>query len=392
MLPKGSSRKKVLTELKKIQKQDNAYDNGKILCSMCTKAHPIADKAHQLYLSSNLGDPGLFPGSIQLEKDVINELATLLHGRNSVGFLVSGGTEANMLALLAARNMAGVSQPEVVLPQSAHFSFTKICSLMNLKPVYADLDSSFKVNLLSVEKCFSKNTVAIVGTAGTAELGIVDPIEELAGIALEHNVWLHIDAAFGGLVIPFLKSGKHKFDFGLKAVRSITVDPHKMGMAAISAGGIIFRDNKSLDFIKTETPYLSDNFQYTFAGTRSGASAASAWAVFKLLGMDGFKKIVNNCMKLTWLLRDELKDAGFDLVVEPTLNIVSFRSQRNTKRLAEKLWEKGWFVSYVPRYDCIRIVLMPHVKRRHALAFLKDLREIEKLYFRNASISEGALF
>ncbi len=392
MQPKGSSQKKVLSELKKIHKQDKSYDDGKILGSMCTKPHLIAKKAYRLYLSSNLGDPGLFPGSIRLEKEVINELASLLHLKNSVGFLVSGGTEANMLALLAARNMVHASQPEVVLPQSAHFSFTKICNVMNLKPIYADLDSSFKVNLASVEKCLSKNTVAIVGTAGTAELGVVDPIEELAHIALEHNVWLHIDAAFGGLVLPFLKCERHKFDFDLKAVKSMTVDPHKMGMAAIPAGGIIFRDNKSLDLIRTETPYLSDNFQYTFAGTRSGASAASAWAVFKILGMDGFKKIVNNCMKITSLLRDELKDAGFDLIVEPTLNIIAFRSKQNTELLAEKLWEKGWFISYVPRYDCIRIVIMPHVKRRYALAFLKDLREIEKLYAMDASVVEGALF
>ena len=73
---------------------------------MCTKPHPIAQKAYQLYLSSNLGDPGLFPGSVQLEKEVINQLATLLHGKNCVGSIVSGGTEANLLALLAARNMA----------------------------------------------------------------------------------------------------------------------------------------------------------------------------------------------------------------------------------------------------------------------------------------------
>ncbi len=345
---------------------------------MCTKVHPIAEKAHRLCLSSNLGDPGLFPGSAQLEKEVINELATLLHGKNSVGFLVSGGTEANLMGLLAARNMVGVRQPEVVLPQSAHFSFTKICNLLNLKPVYADLDRSFMVNLSSVEKCISENTIAIIGTAGTAELGTIDPIEQLAQIASVHNVWLHIDAALGGLVIPFLKE-KHKFDFNLEAVKSMTVDPHKMGMATIPAGGILFRDDKSLNLIKTETPYLTDNFQYTFAGTRSGASAASAWAVFKLLGMEGFKKIVNKCLKMTQLFRDGLKDTGFELVVEPTLNIVAFRSQQNTKHLAEKLWKKGWFVSYVPRYDCIRLVIMPHVKKRHTLAFLKDLREIEKL-------------
>jgi tyrosine decarboxylase/aspartate 1-decarboxylase len=374
---KGLSRKAVLAELKRISEKDRRYDDGKILCSMCTKTHPLAEKAYRLFLSSNLGDPGLFPGSAQLEKEVINELATLLHGENCVGFLVSGGTEANLMALLAARNMVRASQPEVVLPESAHFSFTKICNLLNLKPVYAGLDSSFRVDSSSVEKCVSKNTVAIVGTAGTAELGVIDPIDELSHIASEHNVWLHVDAAFGGLVIPFLTNAKYNFDFNLEAVKSVTVDPHKMGMAAIPAGGIIFRDSKALDFIKTETPYLTDELQYTFVGTRIGASAASAWAVFKSLGMGGFTKIVGNCMKTTRLLTDGLKNASFKLVVEPTLNIVAFRSRQSTMHLAEKLWERGWCVSYVPRYDCIRIVVMPHVKKRYALAFLKDLIEID---------------
>jgi tyrosine decarboxylase/aspartate 1-decarboxylase len=346
---------------------------------MCTKTHPIAQKAHQLYINSNLGDPGLFPGSVQLEKEVINQLATLLHGKNCVGSIVSGGTEANLLAMLAARNKTGVNQPEAILPESVHFSFTKICNLLNVKPVYTDLDSSFKAVLSSVEKCVNKNTIAIVGTAGTAELGTIDPFEGLSKIALDHNVWLHVDAAFGGLVIPFLKGSKSQFDFSLEGVKSITVDPHKMGMAAIPAGGIIFKDAEALDFIKTETPYLTDQYQYTFAGTRTGASAASAWAVFQNLGINGFEKIVSKCMKTTQLLSDELKNAGFSLVIEPTLNIAAFRSPSSTRQLAEKLWQQGWFVSYVPRYDCIRVVVMPHVKKKHVLAFLKDLTENQNL-------------
>ena len=378
MQQKGLNRKKVIGELQRIHQLDKRYDEGKILCSMCTKPLPIARRAYQIYLNSNLGDPGLFPGSVLIEKEVINQLATLLNGKNCFGSIVSGGTEANLLALLAARNMAHLEQPEIVLPESTHFSFTKVCNLLNLKPVYAKLDSSFKADLSSIEKCLTKNTFAIVGTAGTAELGTIDPIEELSKLALEHNVWLHVDAAFGGLVIPFLKSSKSLFDFNLGGVKSITVDPHKMGMAAIPAGGIIFRNSEMLDFIKTETPYLTDQFQYTFVGTRTGASAASAWAVFQTLGIDGFKKIVSKCMKITKMLGNGLEETGFRLVVEPTLNIVAFRVDRGTKQLAEKLWRRGWFVSYVPRYDCIRVVLMPHVKNKHILAFLRDLHEIQK--------------
>ena len=248
MQPKGLSGKTVLAELKKIHNLDQRYADGRILCSMCTTPHPLAKKAYQMFFESNLGDSGLFPGSLQIEKEVIQELATLLQDENATGFVVSGGTEANLMALLAARNMANINQPEVVLPKSAHFSFTKICNLLSLKPVYAGLDSSFRVDTSEVEKCINKNTVAIVGTAGTAELGAVDPIDKLSEIALRHNVYLHVDAAFGGLIIPFLPNPKPTFDFSLEGVKSITVDPHKMGMAAIPAGGILFKNAKTTGF------------------------------------------------------------------------------------------------------------------------------------------------
>ena len=378
MQPKGLSAKTVLAELKKIHNLDQQYTKGRILCSMCTTPHPIAKKAYQIFFQSNLGDSGLFPGSTQIEKEAVHELATLLHHENAAGFVVSGGTEANLMALLAARNTAKVNPPEVILPISTHFSFTKICNLLSLKPVYATLDSSFRVNTSEVEKCINKNTIAIVGTAGTAELGAIDPIDKLSDIALRHNIYLHVDAAFGGLIIPFLHNPKPTFDFNLEGVKSITVDPHKMGMAAIPAGGILFKDLEVLDRLKTETPYLADKVQYTFVGTRSGAAAASAWAVFKILGVDGFQKVVSKCITDTKLLVDGLEKSDFKLVVEPTMNVIAFRGE-NTRGLAEDLWHRGWFVSYVPRYDCVRIVVMPHVKRRHVIAFLKDLSNIEKV-------------
>ena len=370
---KGLSRKAVVVKLKKARGKDQNYEDGKILSSMCTKPHPIAEKAYRLFLSSNIGDPRLFSGSSQIEKETITQLASLLHGENCTGFIVSGGTEANLLALLAARNISKISQPEVVLPESVHFSFTKICNILGLKPVYATLDKSFKVEVSSIEKGITENTVAIVGSAGTAELGVIDPIEEIAYCASKHNIWLHVDAAFGGLVIPFLDDTRRKFDFLLDQVKSMTVDPHKMGMAAIPAGGIIFRDHRILEAVRTETPYLADKFQYTFVGTRSGAAAASAWAVLSFLGCEGYQKIVRKCAKTTRIITEGLKNQGFELLAEPELNVIGFRSSVGTKNLAEKLSGLGWFVSYIPRYDCVRIVVMPHVKRRHASNFLEDV-------------------
>ncbi len=118
---KGLTKKAVVVELKKALEQDSKYSDGKILCSMCTRPHPIAKIANRLFLESNLGDPGLFLGSLRLEREAIKKLATFLNGEGSVGFLVSGGTEANLMALLAARNMKNIGNPEVVLPRISAF-------------------------------------------------------------------------------------------------------------------------------------------------------------------------------------------------------------------------------------------------------------------------------
>lgn len=375
MQEKGEEKKAVLEALKRALEEDQCYNEGKILCSMCTSPDSLAKKANQLFLNSNLGDSGLFKGSARLEKEAINMLSELLNGTDTAGFLVSGGTEANLLAMLAARNMARAESPEVVLPESAHFSFEKICGLLGLKPVYAKLDSDYKVDCKKVEHCINRKTVAIVGTAGTSELGVVDPIGSLSEIAKKNSVWLHVDAAFGGLVIPFLNKPTLEFDFRLDGVQSITVDPHKMGLASVPAGGILFRNTNALEHIKTHTPYLTNGQQYTFVGTRSGASAAATWAVFKRLGREGFKKTVADCMQTTKFLRKGIEALGFKMVVEPTLNILAFKGG-NVKVLAEQLHDRGWFVSYVPRLDCIRIIVMPHVKKKHAKAFLNVLTEL----------------
>ncbi|HEX9863095.1 MAG TPA: tyrosine decarboxylase MfnA [Candidatus Bathyarchaeia archaeon] len=378
MQTKGRNRKAVLAELRKIREQDLKYRDGRILCSMCTEPHPTAKTAHQMFLSSNLGDAGLFLGTLRLEKETISKLAELLHGEGSAGFIVSGGTEANLLALLAARNTADVSSPEVILPQSAHFSFSKICSLLRIKPVQASLDSAFRVDPASVRHCINRNTIAVVGTVGTAELGAVDPIDKLSDIALEYEVYLHVDAALGGLILPFLENAP-TFDFRLKGVKSITVDPHKMGLATVPAGGILFRESACLEHIKTETPYLTEDAQYTFVGTRSGAPVAATWAVFESLGREGFTKTVNRCLRLTKTLSASLESRGFNLVTKPALNIVAFRSS-NSKLLVKALRQRGWFVSYVPRLDCVRIIVMPHLRKRHVAAFLKDLSEIPEWF------------
>jgi len=379
MHAEGLSEAAILAKLRQAKLKDLVYKDGKILCSMCSTPNSIAIRARQMFLESNLGDPKLFPGSAKLEKEAVATLNELLNGPASArGFIVSGGTEANLLALYAVRNASKLADPEVVVPESAHFSIEKICDMLKLKLIKAELDDEYRVDPKSVEECINPRTVAIVGNAGSAEMGAVDPLGALSKIALNHGLPLHVDAAFGGLVIPFLLElgyAAEEFDFSIDGVHSITVDPHKMGLVPVPAGGILFRDGKSLQCIRTETPYLTEPFQCTFIGTRSGASAAATWAAFESMGREGFKEAVKHCMNVTIFLQMNLEEAGFRVLVKPTMNIVAFRA-RKSRKLVSQLRQRGWYVSYVPRLDCVRVVLMPHTTKRHITDFMQSLQKL----------------
>ena len=370
----------VLQLLKSRLKRDFTYDSGKILGSMCTKPHVFAKQIYMKCLEKNLGDPGLFRATAELEKEAIQQIGSLLSNPKACGHFVSGGTEANIIALWAARNLNGKKRDEVIVPASAHYSFDKAADLLGLKLIKVGLNEHFRVNITAVEEAITSKTLAIVGIAGTTDLGTVDPIPELSEIALAHNLYLHVDAAFGGFVLPFLKElgyANIDFDFKLQGVCSITVDPHKMGLAPIPAGGILFRDEKAMKSVCVKVPYLAggDAEQSTILGTRSGASAVAVWALLMHLGREGYKAIVKRCMSLTRELAEGIEKMDkVSLVTKPVMNIVGIKSDvLDTRLMTRKLREKGWAVSLFPGH--IRIVVMPHVKPAHIQSFLKDLRK-----------------
>jgi tyrosine decarboxylase/aspartate 1-decarboxylase len=198
---------------------------------------------------------------------------------------------------------------------------------------------------------------------------------------LDNNLYFHVDAAFGGFVLPFLKTLGEEvpvFDFEAPGVCSMTVDPHKMGMAPIPAGGILFRNKKIRELISWKISYLAggEARHASIAGTRSGASVISVWSLLKHLGKDGYKRIVKRCMRLTWKLADEIEDIeGLEIMAKPTMNIVGLTSNTlDVKRVAEELRRKGWAIALFPKH--IRIVIMPYVLEKHVNKFLADLKNI----------------
>ena len=371
--------KKILSELEDYRKKDFTFSSGQILGSMCTEPHPIAKKAYIKFLNTNLGDPELFPGTKELENNLIYFFKNLLNAPNNATCIFgSGGTESNITAIWLAKNLS--KKKEIIVPQSAHFSFDKIKSLMDIKIVSIPINKNYCIDITKLRKKINKNTAAIVGIAGSTELGTIDPIPEISELCFDEKIFLHIDAAFGGFVIPFLKDLGYnvpEFDFKLKGTSSISIDAHKMGCSAIPLGALILKESKWLDEISIETPYISSKKQAGILATRSGGPVAAAYAVTKYFGLKGYKKIVKNCLDVTNYTSDKLEKIGLSLVIKPTMNVIGVKI-KHTSLVINELTKLGWKVNEMQRLSAIRIVLMPHVTKKIIDKFIPDLEKVCK--------------
>ncbi|MDD5188310.1 MAG: tyrosine decarboxylase MfnA [Methanoregula sp.] len=363
MLNKGCTEDDLFSFLSRKKQED--LDHAFILSSMCTLPHPVAVRAHNMFMETNLGDPGLFPGSSSLEKLLINRFGTLFHHREAGGYATSGGTESNLQALRLAKVLKHVTCPNVVVPESAHFSFKKACDILCIEQRSVPLDRNWRMDAGSAAELIDKNTICLVGVAGTTEYGMIDPIADLSRIALQHDIFLHVDAAFGGMVIPFLRDPT-PFDFALPGVTTIAVDPHKMGMSTIPAGCLLTREPDMLNALNIDTPYLSVKQEYTLAGTRPGAPVAGALAVLDYLGVEGMKAIVAGCMKNTERLIAGMETFGIPCAATPDVNVATFYCTKVPER---------WTVSWT-RQGHLRIVCMPHVHQDRIEAFLRAVGDL----------------
>jgi tyrosine decarboxylase / aspartate 1-decarboxylase len=361
MHKRGRTEEEIFSYLSSKRGEDTCHDY--ILSSMCTVPHPVAVKAHNLFMETNLGDPGLFKGTADIELALISRIGSLFHAPDACGYATSGGTESNIQALRMAKACKKKHRPNIVLPESVHFSFKKACDMLSLDMHTVPLDEEYRMNAADAANAIDENTCCLVGVAGTTEYGMIDPIPELGEIAGEHDLFFHVDAAFGGLVIPFLEHHK-PFDFLVPEVSSIAVDPHKMGMSTIPAGCLLVREKEMLCALSIDTPYLSVKQEFTLGGTRPGGPVAGALAVLDYLGIEGMEAVVQGCMNNTWRLIDGMETFGFPRAVTPDVNVATF--------IAPKKVPPPWRVSCT-RKGHLRIVCMPHVHRGIIEKFIKDI-------------------
>ena len=373
----GVSKQKVLEELREAWEEDLHFSDQRIFGSMCTEPIPIATEAHGQFLEVNLGNPAYYKGTWRLEREVIKRLSEMLHGKQTGGFTISGGTEGNITALWLTRNVT--KRKNVIFSENAHFSVTKAADLLGLKPIRVGLDAQYRIDVEEVAKKLDKNTAAVVAVAGTTELGQIDPIKELGEICKD-KVALHIDAAFGGFVLPFLEKLGHDiplWDFRVPGVSSIVLDSHKMGMSTIPGSVLLVRRAEHFSKIAVESPYLTSVYQTSLLGTRNSAGVAATYAAMRLLGQDGYCKIVKKCMNTTGIILKRVRQEGLETAIEPIMNVVGIKVKdvEGVQRMLEK---RGWRISTARHPHCIRLVVMPHISLKAAKAFSEDIIEVCK--------------
>ncbi|NHN42414.1 tyrosine decarboxylase MfnA [Halorubellus sp. JP-L1] len=343
-------------------------DFDRVLSSMCTEPHPAAREAAERFLATNPGDPATYQSVADLETEVVEMLGDVVGVADPSGYVASGGTEANIQAVRMARNRAVTQTPNVVVPESAHFSFKKAADVLGVELRVTSLEDDYTADVGAVERFCDEDTVLVVGVAGSTEYGRVDPIPELAAVGHEYGALVHVDAAWGGFVLPFTD---HDWSFADASIDTMTIDPHKMGQAAIPAGGLLARDAELFDALAVDTPYLESASQATLTGTRSGAGVASAHAALRALWPDGYREASQRAQANAEWLADALAAAGLN-VVDPELPLVAASV---TDEAFEALREREWRLSRTSDGE-LRVVCMPHVTREMLESFVADVESV----------------
>ena len=394
---KPLSRDEVLAYLKKLASYDLDPHSGRMWAHVYQhgigELWDLAHEAFLMFLDKTMLNFTVYPSIIEMERELLGFVSKLLHGgRNVVGSFTYGGTESIMVAVKAAREYfrekkGKDKKPEIVLPKTGHPAFWKAAEYLDMKVVLAEIDKeTYKVDVDSVQEKISDSTALIVGSAPNYPFGTIDDIKALGDIAVDKDVWLHVDACMGGLILPFFKKlGENvpPFDFEVEGVYSISADLHKYGYAPKGASVVLYREK---DY-KLGQLYVNANWpgyplvNESVLSTRSEGSLAAAWAVVKYLGEEGYIRLARSILNVRNKLANELKGMGFRILGPLESSLLSFtHDEVNVFYVAEYMKEKGWYLQVQPGSAhlgfprSLHLTISP-VHEKLLDDFIRDIRE-----------------
>ncbi len=264
------------------------YDSG------LSEADRVGREAVAAYAGSNGLDPTAFPSLLTMENELVGFTADLLDSPpDVVGTITSGGTESVLLAVQGARDSRpDVDRPRMVLPMTAHAAFHKAAHYFGVEAVMVPVGADHRADPVAMARAIDDRTVLVVASAPSYAHGVVDPVTEIAGDALEAGVRCHVDACIGGWVLPYaarLGRDVPPWTFAVAGVTSISVDLHKYAYTPKGTSVLLHRTaghRRPQLFASAQWPGYT-MLNPTLQSTRSGGPIAGAWAVVNTIGDDG---------------------------------------------------------------------------------------------------------
>ena len=301
---------------------------------------------------------GQGPVAAQIEYNVVRWLCDLFgYGPDSRGILTTGGSMANLSALVAARK---TKLPENFLngtlyaSEQVHASNARAASiagfpLENVRSVPVTREMKMEIEalrvMLAADRAAGRIPFFVIGSAGTTNTGAIDPLPEIADLAEEHDLWMHVDAAYGGF-FQLTDRGRAAFA-GIERADSITLDPHKGLFLPYGTGSLVARDGAPLreaHFVGQH--YLQDfppedeipNFtEYSIELSRD-FRGLRVWFPLVLHGVGAFREALDEKLDLARYLYGELEQIPeLELFGEPELTVVPFRLREGGEEATRRL-------------------------------------------------------
>ncbi|MDN2488007.1 aspartate aminotransferase family protein [Kosakonia sacchari] len=298
------------------------------------------------------------PSATIIEMKLIEWLrAQVGYPAGDAGVFTSGGTQSNLMGLMLARDAffarqghsvqqhgltGNLSKIKVLCSENAHFSVQKNMALMGLgyqsvtlvkTDAFSRMDLNDLTQKLGEAKANGEQVMAIVATAGTTDAGAIDPLAEIAALAAEQQIWVHVDAAWGGALL--LSEKYRHFLNGLELADSVTLDFHKQFFQTISCGAFLLKDARHYQLMRYQAAYLNSDFDEEQGvpnlvskslQTTRRFDALKLWMGLEALGKKQYAEIIDNGVTLAQQVAQFVDEQPqLELVMQPQLASVLFR-------------------------------------------------------------------
>ena len=364
-----------------------------------SEAYEVGRDAFFRFFSENaLGARRAFGSVRQMEQDIVEMGLSLFNGHDGMaGIVTSGGSESIFLAVRAARAEARAKRGlargvgNMVMPDTAHPAFTKAAQSMDLDERRIPVLANGRADVQAMAQAIDHDTVMMIGSAPCFPYGVIDPIDALGQVAIEHQTWLHVDACVGGYLAPFARDLGYPmphFDLGVPGVSSLSADLHKYGFCPKPSSTVFFSTPERAKLAGFDLDvWPSGRFvTSTLVGTRPAGGVAGAWATIQFLGVEGYRKVALQVMQMRDAYVAGIKAIpGYRMVAEPDLAVMAFGDPGiDMMRVAALMGERGWLPGTISRPAGMHLMLsLLHDAARES--YLSDLAACSRLAHQEAT-------